>query len=643
MAGRSPEPEHDRGARGGSRGPRDVAELPPIPLVPPLLARRLHARVLDPETVSLAPGQTRPFPTVYVADTLLVRGHRGGRRARDRIAELNELGSTLPQPIEVVPVEKPVDAVRSPHAPAGSASSGDDADLAPPDSSMAPDLAASVDDTWVTRVQLRVKGDEPAKQPDAWRFLQDARAAQSAIDPPSADSAAHRSMDSPEQPTVRRQESVAWDVSLEHVLTAGSGMWGGGGVWGSGGMSGGGGVWGSGGMSGGGGVWGSSALAEYGSPGIGGRTPVVVPAADPRSTVDVPSNAPVVAVLDTGIGVHPWFKTRRPDGSVQCLGGVVENVEHEGRRIGVWNDPSRDPEHIGAIIDPLNGLVDAFCGHGTFIAGIIRQRCPEATILAIPVMASDGAALETDVVNALALLHGRHVAARGDVAKGHVDVVNLSLGMYHESPEEALRDGPFIDVLRKLSDAGVAIVTAAGNDGTSARFLPAGYAKFPDSSGQSDISGLVGVGAENPDGCTVALFSNNGEWVTTHAPGTAVVSTVPVELSGSRQASVRARRDDPVDRATVDWDDYSAGFAIWSGTSFAAPWIAGEIAAQIVKDATRRVAGKAPTTPTSRDEPAARRRPSTSTVAGRAHRALATVVQASNESLVARFRHRESR
>jgi len=65
-------------------------------------------------------------------------------------------------------------------------------------------------------------------------------------------------------------------------------------------------------------------------------------------------------------------------------------------------------------------------------------------------------------------------------------------------------------------------------------------------------------------------------------PGAGIVSTVPTTLSGSGQAGVRVNRNDPGPRATVDFDDFSSGFAIWSGTSFAAPWIAGEIAAQIV-------------------------------------------------------------
>ncbi|HEX2705227.1 MAG TPA: hypothetical protein VHM65_05670, partial [Candidatus Lustribacter sp.] len=37
-------------------------------------------------------------------------------------------------------------------------------------------------------------------------------------------------------------------------------------------------------------------------------------------------------------------------------------------------------------------------------------------------------------------------------------------------------------------------------------------------------------------------------------------------------------------RATVDPDDLSGGFGIWSGTSFAAPVLAGELAAHLAAD-----------------------------------------------------------
>jgi hypothetical protein len=36
-------------------------------------------------------------------------------------------------------------------------------------------------------------------------------------------------------------------------------------------------------------------------------------------------------------------------------------------------------------------------------------------------------------------------------------------------------------------------------------------------------------------------------------------------------------------RATIDPDDFHSGFGVWSGTSFAAPVLAGQIAAQLCR------------------------------------------------------------
>jgi len=223
------------------------------------------------------------------------------------------------------------------------------------------------------------------------------------------------------------------------------------------------------------------------------------------------------------------------------------------------------------------------CGHGTFISGIIRQRCPQAVILEVPIMASDGAALENDVATALSLLLDRHRAAKAAIAEGRtqdtithgvLDVLNLSFGYYHETPEDAY-DTTLHDLLRDFADEGVVVVACAGNDATRARFFPAAFA-------EPGHEALVGVGATNPDDRSIALFSNVGDWVTAHAPGAGVVSTVPTTLSGSLNPGLTVTGFGPGPRAGVDFDDFSSGFAVWSGTSFASPWIVGEIAARIV-------------------------------------------------------------
>jgi hypothetical protein len=54
-------------------------------------------------------------------------------------------------------------------------------------------------------------------------------------------------------------------------------------------------------------------------------------------------------------------------------------------------------------------------------------------------------------------------------------------------------------------------------------------------------------------------------------------------LAPFRGGSQPAVRDDlgATRRETIDPDDYAGGFALWSGTSFAAPYVAGELLAHI--------------------------------------------------------------
>ena len=79
---------------------------------------------------------------------------------------------------------------------------------------------------------------------------------------------------------------------------------------------------------------------------------------------------------------------------------------------------------------------------------------------------------------------------------------------------------------------------------------------------------MIGVGAVGPDGPTP--WTNYGEWVDACAPGADLVS------------SFFAKFDGPEPRInTVDPDKF-AGWATWSGTSFAAPVVAAALAREMV-------------------------------------------------------------
>ncbi|MFT4135246.1 S8 family peptidase [Microbacterium sp.] len=309
-------------------------------------------------------------------------------------------------------------------------------------------------------------------------------------------------------------------------------------------------------------------MSAYALPGFGGRQPVVYTGPRPPRTDMAPGARPVVAVLDTGCGIHSWLD-----------GDVLVTAPELGGTIGI-DDPVTDPETNPSLGDPLDGVLDAAAGHGTFIAGIVRQACPDVRILPVRVSDGQGVILEKDLLAAL----GQLVALLEGGTR--IDVINLSLGYYHESAGSVSSiDGELYDLLARARRAGCVVVCSAGNDATDRPSSPAALYAWKGEDcviKPEDEKGLaphVVVGALNPSGASVALFSNVGPWVRTYARGVSVVSTMP-----EFEAAVQGDLSD-VDygrlRETLDIDDFRGGFGVWSGTSFAAPLVAGRIAAQI--------------------------------------------------------------
>ena len=220
----------------------------------------------------------------------------------------------------------------------------------------------------------------------------------------------------------------------------------------------------------------------------------------------------------------------------------------------------------------------------------MRQHCPDAALVIVPVMYGDGAADESDVIEALEkLIIWNRLRHQGRVEGPPLDVLSLSLGYYHETPGSVDDEAGLFAALRKLRCDGVCVVAAAGNGATSLEFWPAALAPKPvtDETGTSvSAAPLVSVGATNPcdpariEHATVAPFSNTGSWVQAYRCGVSVVSTMPTGLNGSLRPAlhVDARPGLPA-RSTPDPDDYSSGFGVWSGSSFSAPAYAGQVAA----------------------------------------------------------------
>jgi hypothetical protein len=153
------------------------------------------------------------------------------------------------------------------------------------------------------------------------------------------------------------------------------------------------------------------------------------------------------------------------------------------------------------------------------------------------------------LINTLTLLLARHLDAHVPARPERlIDVLSLSLGYYHENPGDELMDGPLGALLRDFGRLGVAVVAAAGNATTIAPMYPAAFASQV-TGFAPDQAPLASVGALNPDGSTVAYFSNAGTWVSTHRPGSSLVSTFPTDVTAAAQATARCRlrRPSPVD------------------------------------------------------------------------------------------------
>lgn len=211
----------------------------------------------------------------------------------------------------------------------------------------------------------------------------------------------------------------------------------------------------------------------------------------------------IVAILDTGIDAsHPQLQGRIAAGGIDLIDGDL--------------DPS---ERADGFDSDGDGLVDEALGHGTFVAGLVLSVAPEARILPVRVLDSDGVGTAFDVARAID--HARRQGAQ---------VVNMSLGMAAEAD-------PVADLIDEMADEGVVFVGSAGNQAIE------GPRRFP-----AGENGVIGVAATDA-GDQHASFTNLGSWVDVAAPGVGLVSFYPGQ-----------------------------GFATWSGTSFAAALVSGEAA-----------------------------------------------------------------
>lgn len=294
-----------------------------------------------------------------------------------------------------------------------------------------------------------------------------------------------------------------------------------------------------------------------------GRVPVTVVARPParRDPDALPGGRrPVVALLDTLVDGRAGTPAERP-GDEPWLGessadGPWVNATEYG-----WRWPKNPPM-------PTLDL-QVYTGHGTFSAGLIRQVAPDARILSVPVMHSDGAVWADHLINAFGWLY-----EKAKQIEGFVDIVCCPITVEAVLPADQALLGWLRRVVGALGELGVQVVVAAGNTGSETPTFPGGFtASSPDSLPAKPV---ISVGALNPNG-TKAYYSARGDWVSVWERGTSVVSLFP-PVSGLGNPEVG-----PSEGFESLDPDHFTGWARWSGTSFAAAIHAGKLARQLTE------------------------------------------------------------
>jgi hypothetical protein len=231
----------------------------------------------------------------------------------------------------------------------------------------------------------------------------------------------------------------------------------------------------------------------------------------------------------------------RPWNTAECVRVAVLDTGHAAATDANLADPFSavdGDQDLGMDADG-DGFLDPVAGHGTFIGGLIARVAPGCGLMVKRVLTNYGDGNESTIALAIQDL----VTSPPD-QRPHL--LNLSFSGYTLDDADCLRNA-----IQAAMAEGIVVVASAGNDGISRRAYPAAF------------DGVVGVAALGADG--PAPFSNWGSWVRACAPGVDIASTFYIGTGAEKE------------RYGVDPDTFT-GWALWSGTSFAAPVVTAVLA-----------------------------------------------------------------
>jgi serine protease len=240
-----------------------------------------------------------------------------------------------------------------------------------------------------------------------------------------------------------------------------------------------------------------------------------------------------VAILDTGIVLHPELATRVVPG-YDFITSVANSGDGDGRDADPTDYSDDSPGADGLHGTHVSGIVAASSNNNIGVAGL-DWGC---RLLPVRVLGISGNGADSDIADAIRWAAGIHVDGVPDNANPAA-VINMSFGGVGASPSMQ-------DAINDALAMGVTVIAAAGNDGVDAKtYAPAG------------LSGVITVGAVDINGLptrytnyglSLALMAPGGDT----SPGTGVLST-------------------------IRYKDVGFTYGVLAGTSQAAPFVSGTV------------------------------------------------------------------
>ncbi len=314
-----------------------------------------------------------------------------------------------------------------------------------------------------------------------------------------------------------------------------------------------------------------------------------------------------------GVASIHWDRPLQPELNYAAVAtgarAVQQNLGYKGTGIGIavidsgitpWHDDLTytgsstqvkmlNGQRVPKFVDFVNGLTTPYDdnGHGTHVAGIIAGNgkdsngaragiAPNAHIITLKVLNGNGQGVISDVIAAFDYTIANKAAY-------NIRVINLSVGAM---VSESYMTDPLTLAAKRAVDAGIVVVTAAGNFGKNA----AGNTQYGGITSPGNAPWVLTVGANSHQGTVtrtddvIAGYSSRGPTFVDFeakpdivAPGTGVVSLAsPISLFYTTKAPFLLKGSYP--NTLVGG---KKPYLSLSGTSMASPVVAGTVALMI--------------------------------------------------------------